>query len=131
MNEQAIQEQYQHIVTLLKQQRLKEAQSQLEAFLWNSGDWTLRNRLEQAQTSYQYMLQYMRQGIDDPERQKLYRQILTETSLTRHVCLSLTEFPRTITIPCAITGNASPKNTILPHCRRYWNLSLMTWPFVS
>ena len=79
MNEQAIQEQYQHIVTLLKQQRLKEAQSQLEAFLWNSGDWTLRNRLEQAQTSYQYMLQYMRQGIDDPERQKLYRQILTET----------------------------------------------------
>ena len=32
MNEQAIQEQYQHIVTLLKQQRLKEAQSQLEAF---------------------------------------------------------------------------------------------------
>ena len=52
MNEQAIQEQYQHIVTLLKQQRLKEAQSQLEAFLWNSGDWTLRNRLEQAQTSY-------------------------------------------------------------------------------
>lgn len=38
MNEQAIQEQYQHIVTLLKQQRLKEAQSQLEAFLWNSGD---------------------------------------------------------------------------------------------
>ena len=79
MNEQAIQEQYQHIVTLLKQQRLKEAQSQLEAFLWNSGDWTLRNRLEQAQTSYQYMLQYIRQGIDDPERQKLYRQILTET----------------------------------------------------
>ena len=46
MNEQAIQEQYQHIVTLLKQQRLKEAQSQLEAFLWNSGDWTLRNRLD-------------------------------------------------------------------------------------
>ena len=51
MNEQAIQEQYQHIVTLLKQQRLKEAQSQLEAFLWNSGDWTLRNRLEQDRKS--------------------------------------------------------------------------------
>ena len=133
MNEQAIQEQYQHIVTLLKQQRLKEAQSQLEAFLWNSGDWTLRNRLEQAQTSYQYMLQYMRQGIDDPERQKLYRQILTETwEVADQARLSLLDgVPRTITIPCAITGNASPKNTILPHYRRYWNLSLMTWPFVS
>ena len=33
MNEQAIQEQYQQIIILLQQKRLKEAQSQLEAFL--------------------------------------------------------------------------------------------------
>ena len=79
MNEQAIQEQYQHIVSLLEQKRLKEAQIQLEAFLWNCNDWTLRNRLEQAKVSYQYMLQYMRQGVNDPERQKLYRQLLAET----------------------------------------------------
>ena len=51
MNEQAIQEQYQHIVNLLEQKRLKEAQVQLEAFLWNCNDWTLRNRLEQAKVS--------------------------------------------------------------------------------
>ena len=70
MNEQAIQEQYQHIVNLLEQKRLKEAQVQLEAFLWNCNDWTLRNRLEQAKVSYQYMLQYMRQGVNDPERQE-------------------------------------------------------------
>ncbi|WP_129618767.1 tetratricopeptide repeat protein [Bacteroides stercoris] len=79
MNEQAIQEQYQHIVSLLEHKRLKEAQVQLEAFLWNCNDWTLRNRLEQAKVSYQYMLQYMRQGVNDPERQKLYRQLLAET----------------------------------------------------
>ena len=79
MNEQAIQEQYQHIVSLLEQKRLKEAQIQLEAFLWNCNDWTLRNRLEQAKVSYQYMLQYMRQGVNEPERQKLYRQLLAET----------------------------------------------------
>ena len=79
MNEQAIQEQYQHIVSLLEQKRLKEAQIQLEAFLWNCNDWTLRNRLEQAKVSYQYMLQYMRQGVNDPERQKLYRLLLAET----------------------------------------------------
>ena len=79
MNEQAIQEQYQHIVSLLEQKRLKEVQIQLEAFLWNCNDWTLRNRLEQAKVSYQYMLQYMRQGVNDPERQKLYRQLLAET----------------------------------------------------
>lgn len=79
MNEQAIKEQYQHIVSLLEQKRLKEAQSQLEASLWNSNDWALRNRLEQVQTSYQYMLQYMKQGVNDPERQKVYRQLLADT----------------------------------------------------
>lgn len=79
MNEKAIQEQHLHIVNLLEQKRLKEAQSQLEAFLWNSNSWTLRNRLEQVQTSYRYMLQYMRQGVDDPERQNLYRRIIAET----------------------------------------------------
>jgi tetratricopeptide (TPR) repeat protein len=90
MNEQAIQDQYQHIILLLEQSRLKEAQSQLEAFLWNSGDWTLRNRLEQVQTSYQYMLQYMRQGVNDPERQKLYRQLLADTwEITDQTRLSL------------------------------------------
>ncbi len=79
MNEQSIQKQYQHIITLLEQKRLKEAQSQLEAFLWNISDRSLHNRLEQGQTSYQYMLRYMRQGVNDPERQKLYRRLLAET----------------------------------------------------
>lgn len=92
MNEQAIKEQYNSIVTLLEQKRLKEAQTQLEAFLWNGGDWTLRNRLEEARTSYQYMLQYMRQGIDDPERQKLYIRLLAETwEVADQVQLSLLE----------------------------------------
>ena len=90
MNEQAIQEQYQHIVNLLEQKRLKEAQVQLEAFLWNCNDWTLRNRLEQAKVSYQYMLQYMRQGVNDPERQKLYLQLLAETwELAEQIRISL------------------------------------------
>ena len=35
MNEKTIQEQYLHIIALLKQQRLKEAQSQLESFFCN------------------------------------------------------------------------------------------------
>ncbi len=79
MNEQSIQEQYQNIIVLLEQKRLKEAQSQLEAFLWDIDDRSPRNRLEQAQTSYQYMLRYMRQGVNDPERSQLYRRLLSET----------------------------------------------------
>ena len=68
MNEQSIQKQYNQIVSLLEYKRLKEALVQLDAFLYNSNDWTLRNRLEQIQTSYQYMLQYMKLGMKDPER---------------------------------------------------------------
>lgn len=78
MNEQAIQKQYQHITALLEQKRLKEAQAELENFLGNCNNWPLRNRLEQSKVSYQYMLQYMRQGVTDPERQNLYRQLLVE-----------------------------------------------------
>lgn len=79
MNEQSIQKQYNQIVSLLEDKRLKEALVQLDAFLYNSNDWSLRNRLEQIQTSYQYMLQYMKLGMKDPERQKLYRQLLADT----------------------------------------------------
>lgn len=79
MNEQSIQKQYNQIVGLLEDKRLKEALTQLDAFLYNGNDWTLRNRLEQIQTSYQYMLQYMKLGMKDPDRQKLYRQLLADT----------------------------------------------------
>ncbi len=78
MNEQSVQEQYRRITDLLQEKRLKEAQSQLETFLWNVADRTLHNRLEQNQTSYQYMLHYMKQGADDPERRKLHRHLLAE-----------------------------------------------------
>lgn len=79
MNEQTIQEQYRQIVTLLQQKRLKEAQAQLEAFLWQCEEGSLHRRLEQAQTSYHYLLQYMQQGVEDPEREKLHKRLLAET----------------------------------------------------
>ena len=79
MNEQLINEQYQYILRLIGQKRLKEALTQLESFLWKCHEWSLRTRLEQIQTSYSYMLQYMRQGVEDPERRKLYQKLLTDT----------------------------------------------------
>ena len=103
MNEQAIQEQYQHIVSLLEQKRLKEAQIQLEAFLWKCKDWTLHSRLEQAKVSYQYMLQYMRQGINDgnlPNRHvsvclmKALLVITTHSTRTKRIWL-----PATVCLP--------------------------------
>ncbi len=79
MNEQNIKNQYESIIHLLKEQRLKEAQSQLTTMLTGCSDGDLHNRLEQVWTSYQYMLKYMRQGVYDPERDQLYRKLLAET----------------------------------------------------
>ncbi len=78
MNEQSINQQYQQICNLIEQRRLKEALTQLESYLWQCSDWTLRSQLEQLQTSYDYMLQYMRQKVQDPERGKLYNRLLSD-----------------------------------------------------
>ncbi|MDR0989418.1 MAG: tetratricopeptide repeat protein [Prevotellaceae bacterium] len=79
MTESSINEHYQSIVSLLIALRLNEALTQLDALLYNCDDVSLRPRLEQINTSYQYMLQYMRNGMYDPERPKLYRQLLAQT----------------------------------------------------
>ena len=76
MNEKTINEQYAYIRTLLEEKRLKEALMQLESLLWQCPDWDLRTRLEQLQTSYKYMLEYMKQGANDPERWNLYQKLV-------------------------------------------------------
>lgn len=78
MNERDINQQYKHIQSLIEEKRLKETLVQLESFLWQNPEWTLRTQLEQLQTSYNYMLQYMRQGIEDPERWNLHRKLLSD-----------------------------------------------------
>ena len=79
MNEKTINEQYAYIRTLLEEKRLKEALMQLESLLWQCPDWDLRTRLEQLQTSYKYMLEYMKQGANDPERWNLYQKMVSDT----------------------------------------------------
>ena len=79
MKESSIQKRYGQIADLLRHRHLRDAQDSLRDLLSSHGDWSLRSRLEQAATTYAYMLQYMRQGVDDPGRNRLYRQLLAET----------------------------------------------------
>lgn len=132
MNEQSIQKQYNQIVSLLEDKRLKEALVQLDAFLYNSNDWTLRNRLEQIQTSYQYMLQYMKLGMKDPERHKLYRQLLADTKLPiRRASYCWMRYPPTTIILCAeIPTSCRRLMTSLPN-RGYWKDSRTKWLYRS
>ena len=76
MNEKTINEQYAYIRSLLEEKRLKEALMQLESLLWQCPDWDLRNRMEQLQTSYKYMLEYMRQGERMTQNAGMYTENL-------------------------------------------------------
>ena len=79
MNETSINKQHQSIIDLLKQKRLKEAQTQTEALIAQGGaNPLLGNRLEQGKVSYAYMLQYMRQGMSDPQRKDMYLQLCAD-----------------------------------------------------
>ena len=80
MNEKEITKQHDYINQLIKEKRLKEALTQLDSFLYSSSDYELRMQLEQISTSYQYMLNYMKDGINDPERIKLYFKLLARTT---------------------------------------------------
>ena len=78
-NEKNIKKQYEHIVTLLERKQLKDAQKALSCMLDSNPDWNVRSRLDELQTSYEYLLRYMQQGIKDPERSNVYRKLLTDT----------------------------------------------------
>lgn len=78
MNETSINKQHQSIIDLLNQKRLKEAQAQTDALMIQDVNPTLNSRLEQNKISYTYMLQYMRQGMNDPQRKQMYQQLCAE-----------------------------------------------------
>ena len=65
-----------NIYELLDAGRLKEALVQLQAVGTQSNRWDITNRTETALTAYGYMLQYAKEGMDDPNRQDFYRKTL-------------------------------------------------------
>lgn len=74
--EQKINQTYAEIVNSLRSRRLKAVIEQLSPILSTCSDWNLQTSFEEVKTSYDYMLQYMLQGTNDPERKKLYNNIV-------------------------------------------------------
>ncbi len=68
----------QRVTALLQQGRLKQAIDMLAGFITADSDWQLYTRLTEIQTSYNYMLEYLRKGMPDPNRLKLYRSLMGE-----------------------------------------------------
>ena len=76
MTEKEILSSTRRIHDLLSVKRLKEAMTDLRPMLITSGVNSWIEELEQIDSTYQVMLEYTVKGIQDPERQKVYRKIV-------------------------------------------------------
>lgn len=64
------------IYTLLAERRLKESFERLNLLVTPLQDWQSTDKLNEMETSYRYMIQYMLDGAEDPERKKIYDQLV-------------------------------------------------------
>lgn len=63
------------VAELLANKRLKQAIDKLGETVGIIQDWELRTRYTEIQTAYTYMLDYLRSGMPDPDRAKLYNEL--------------------------------------------------------
>ena len=76
MEERQITDIQHKITTLLNDNRLKQAIDTLADGIDQLQDWELRTRFTEMQTAYRYMLDYMRQGMPDPDRERLHAELI-------------------------------------------------------
>lgn len=78
-NATQINDHYQRINQFLLNRQLKQALDELNTFVKEVPEWNLHNLFDDIQTAYRYMLQYFDQNANDPQRQKLYCDLLRKT----------------------------------------------------
>ena len=79
MTEKEIKEQYSQICNLLSERKLKPAFDVLEQLILPTGFAELNDQYTSLEQNYKYMLKYTVEGINDPERQKIYEHLLIST----------------------------------------------------
>ena len=73
-----LEKKYNLAIDLLDERRMKEALTQMTSMIEQCTDYQLRQELLDMQTSYQYMLKYMEQGMADPKRETVYKELLNK-----------------------------------------------------
>ena len=76
MEEKEIIEIQRKVTALLADKRLKQAMDTLANGIDDLQDWELRTRFTEMQTAYKYMLDYLRQGMPDPDRERLHCELI-------------------------------------------------------
>lgn len=78
---------------LLKNRCLKQAIEMMRQQLTGIQDWSLTSRLDEIETSYGFMLQYFRQGVEDQGRMAMYTQLLGKSLLLNDDIRSAVLYP--------------------------------------
>lgn len=76
MNSQDIISVKKEILLSLSKRQLKDAFESLMKLTLSTQDWKLSETLSELETNYKYMLHYLFEGVEDPERENVYRNLL-------------------------------------------------------
>lgn len=82
MDDKQIKDIQEKVTALLDDNRLKQAIDTLGTDIDSLQDWDLRTRYNELQTAYRYMLEYMRMGMEDPDRERLYNELAGRCYIT-------------------------------------------------
>ena len=81
MTEREFKNNYEQICNLLSERKLKPAFDLLEQLIRETGHGELRDKYIDLEQNYKFMLKYTIEGINDPERQKIYEHLMTPLSI--------------------------------------------------
>lgn len=81
-NVSQIKEYHANIEKLIEQRQLKQAIDALALFIKEVPEWDLHSLFDETQTAYRYMLQYFGKGVNDPQREQLYAELIRKTLVT-------------------------------------------------
>ena len=88
------------VMSYITKGRLKEAINTLKEDIDELQDWSLRTRFTQMETSYNYMLEYLREGSPDPTREALYRSLTGECVLLNDLIAVARHTEHSTTVYC-------------------------------
>ena len=76
MNNQELKSFFQKIAEALEQKRLKEVFERVNYLLTNLSSWQLTEKRSELEENYKRMLLYLSEGVNDPEQEKIYMDLL-------------------------------------------------------
>ena len=72
-------EQHTTVADLIRKEQLLTAYAKMKVLVEEAADWNLRSEYENMTETYQRMLDFIAQNMADPERGKMYRNLIAKS----------------------------------------------------